>query len=120
MTKRIDSHEIEYCNSECSHFYHNYKDHENIWCDLLDRKIFEDDGYENDEGEILYDSRKREIPKDCQLPIALENCPLFKGGGTIENETRYPYTVDQWVECPLCKGTGEIISQNNGSTTKEE
>lgn len=117
MTKRVVTrvvtYNIEHCNAKCPHFYHNYKDWDNMWCDLLEKKIFEDDG-----GLAWNDLRKRDIPKECPLPMVI-NCPLCKGGGTIENGTRNPYTVDQWIECPSCKGTGEIIAQNNGSATEE-
>lgn len=69
---KIVTYEIEYCNSGCPHFYHKYEDDDNVWCGLLDKKIF-------DFGEsiLLYgDSKKREIPKECPLqdaPIVLEN-----------------------------------------------
>jgi hypothetical protein len=63
MTK-IVTYEIEYCNSGCPHFYHNYEDDDNVWCCLLDKKIFE-----FNESVLLYgDRKKRTIPEECPLP----------------------------------------------------
>lgn len=55
---------IEYCNSICPHFYHNYDDKENIYCDNLNKKIYD---CEDDCIDVFYDFRKRDIPTDCPL-----------------------------------------------------
>lgn len=61
--KRTVTYEVEYCNSRCPHFYHNYYDGENIWCDLLGKMIY---SYNN---ELPFrDLKMREIPKECPLP----------------------------------------------------
>lgn len=68
MTKRLVTYEIEHCNSMCPHFFHNYKDGDNIWCELLKRRIFE-----NFDGLIWDDMQQREIPQECKLPVAQNN-----------------------------------------------
>ena len=56
--------EIKYCNSRCPHFYHDYYDHENIYCNKLDKKIYdcEDDCYE-----FWNDRTLRVFPAECPL-----------------------------------------------------
>ena len=61
--KRIVSYEIEFCNSLCRQFYHNYEDGENCWCAVLNKKIFDC----NDMDNIFYDHTGREFPKECPL-----------------------------------------------------
>lgn len=56
---------IKYCNSLCPYFYHKYGDDDNIWCDKLEKRIYEYDG-----GLIWGDMRERPIPSDCPLPDA--------------------------------------------------
>ena len=52
-----------YCNNSCDHFYHNYEDKENCWCDKLNKCIALYNG-ENVMGE---DYSNREIPEECTL-----------------------------------------------------
>lgn len=61
MIKKVTI-EIEYCNNRCPYFYHNYEDFDNIWCDKLNKKIF-DCG----DGLIMFDFSKRKIPDECPL-----------------------------------------------------
>ena len=63
MKTKIVTYEIEYCNSLCSQFFHNYEDNENCWCARLNKKIFE---VENDDN-IFDDLKSRVFPVDCQL-----------------------------------------------------
>lgn len=65
MTTRIVTYEIEYCNSVCPHFYHNYGDGENIWCDKLKKKVID---VEDEPFLIWGDCKPRPIPDDCPLP----------------------------------------------------
>lgn len=62
MIKKIVVTTISSCNSQCPHFYHNFNDGENVWCDILDRKVSEYDG-----SCIILDFAKRPIPKECPL-----------------------------------------------------
>jgi len=55
--------EIEFCNSLCRQFYHNYEDNENCWCAALNKKIFDC----GDLDDIFHDHTKREIPDCCPL-----------------------------------------------------
>lgn len=54
---------IDYCNNTCPHFYFKYEDRDNIWCGKLNKMIF--DGAE--ECFNWFDSKPREIPKECPL-----------------------------------------------------
>lgn len=66
--KRIVTYKIEHCNNGCPHFYHNYYDRENIWCELLNEKIYDYDG----DFLMWHDSKKREFPQNCKLPRSEE------------------------------------------------
>jgi hypothetical protein len=65
MTRRTVCYEIEYCNHKCRHFFHCFEDHENIWCDKLNKKIFDFDDQLTD---IFHDLKPRPIPEECPLP----------------------------------------------------
>ena len=54
---------VEYCNSSCPYFYHNYYDLENIYCDLLNKKVYDC----QDDCNATYDINKRAIPNNCPL-----------------------------------------------------
>lgn len=56
--------DIEYCNSRCPSFYHNYDDKENIYCVELNKKVCD---CEDDCVDVFYDFRQRDIPVDCPL-----------------------------------------------------
>lgn len=66
---RIISYEIKHCNSMCIHFYYNYFDNENIWCDKLNKKIYECDDFPRWSG----DFKERPFPKECPLPKKVIN-----------------------------------------------
>lgn len=74
--KRTVTYEIEHCNSNCPYFYHNFYDEENIWCSLLDKKIY---GYDGD-FLMFQDYRERKIPKECPLPTSQNHSSAQKGG----------------------------------------
>lgn len=61
--KKIANIEIEYCNSQCPHFYYKFDDNDRIWCGLSGRMIFDDGDLPN----ILGDVKKRSIPSTCLL-----------------------------------------------------
>ena len=61
MVHKLVVYEIEFCNSRCPYFCHNFEDNENIWCSKLDKKIG------NNDGEIWFDQEKRLFPNDCPL-----------------------------------------------------
>jgi hypothetical protein len=67
LKTKIVTYEIEYCNSLCSQFFHNYEDNENCWCARLNKKIFE---VENDDN-IFDDLKSRVFPVDCPLEDAV-------------------------------------------------
>lgn len=54
--------QIRYCNSSCPYFYHKFSDNENMYCDKLKKKIFDDDG-----GDCTFDAKPRPIPNECPL-----------------------------------------------------
>lgn len=83
MIKKV-VYSIRYCNSLCPHFYYNYSDNDHIWCDLLNKKIFNVDHFK------ITDCTPHEIPKDCPLPDADEllGNPL-ELDGTIINKKVY-------------------------------
>lgn len=56
---------IKYCNSTCPFFYHNYDDHENIWCEELNKRVLL-----NDCDEMFDDFKHRDIPENCPLEDA--------------------------------------------------
>jgi hypothetical protein len=56
--------EIEYCNTACPYFYHNYYDCENIYCSKLDKKIFE---FNINDQDIFFDMTPRLFPDECPL-----------------------------------------------------
>lgn len=60
MMKKV-VYSIQNCNGRCPHFYYSYVDGDCIWCDLLDKKIFDADYYISD------DRIPRKFPKDCPL-----------------------------------------------------
>ena len=60
--------EIEFCNSLCRQFYHNYEDNENCWCAALNKKIF--DATMEDIVCLFNDHIERPFPKECPLPDA--------------------------------------------------
>jgi len=61
MVKRAEL-DIYYCNNKCPHFYHKFSDCENIWCDKLDAKVYDDD-YQD----VMFDYSHRPIPEMCPL-----------------------------------------------------
>jgi hypothetical protein len=70
MTKLcIIKHKIDFCNSRCPNFFHNYEDKENCYCMELRKKVY-DFGYRPDVYEDVFgqDSIERPIPADCPLP----------------------------------------------------
>lgn len=59
--------EIEYCNHNCPYHFNNYNDCENLWCGLLNKKVFN-----LGEDEVVWftpvnDTSKRPVPIDCPL-----------------------------------------------------
>ena len=64
--KKIVKYEIEYCNSMCPHFYHNYEKMEDIFCIKLDKKIFDFDIKDN----VFMDTTERAFPNECPLEKA--------------------------------------------------
>lgn len=66
--KKIVKYEIEYCNTRCPNFFHNFDDRENIFCVKLGKKIFDFDIKDN----VFMDLTERPIPKECQLLDAEE------------------------------------------------
>ena len=61
---------IEYCNSRCPNFYHNYEDNEKIYCVELDKKIDDDDMAADKYVDVFCDLRRRPIPSECPLEDA--------------------------------------------------
>jgi hypothetical protein len=66
--KKIVTYNIEFCNSDCPHFYHKYEDHENCWCVKLNKKIF--DFNVDDHIDSIGDCTERAFPEECPLPDA--------------------------------------------------
>lgn len=66
MKTKIVTYNINYCNSLCRNFYHNYDDDEHVWCSVLNKKIFDVDDNDN----IFDDLSIREFPEDCPLENA--------------------------------------------------
>ena len=66
MTDKMAVIFVHHCNNHCPNFYHNYGDHENMWCVMLGRKVYDygdcDHLYEEYEDYTL-----RPIPDDCPL-----------------------------------------------------
>jgi len=61
MTKKCEL-TIDHCNCLCPYFYHNYEDNDNIYCNKLNKKI-----YECDDGDAFFDLNQRGIPGECPL-----------------------------------------------------
>lgn len=55
---------IKYCNNRCPHFYHDFYDHENIYCSILEKKILD---CEENCREFWNDHMPREFPEECPL-----------------------------------------------------
>ena len=62
MTRKRYTKIIIYCNQSCDHFWHNYEDGENCWCDRLNKSVADYGG-----EDVMNDYTAREIPKDCPL-----------------------------------------------------
>lgn len=62
MKRGIVIYNVEYCNSDCPHFYHSFEHGEDMYCSKLGKKIWDYDG-----EDVCFDSRKRPIPKNCPL-----------------------------------------------------
>jgi hypothetical protein len=57
----VIEYDIEFCNARCPHFYFNFDDFDNCWCDKLNRRIFKSCGFD---------------PSDCEERLIPEDCPL--------------------------------------------
>ena len=66
MTKKVIR-EIHYCNDHCPHFYHNFEDSENCWCNKLDKKVYDYDDASYPTELSIFDTKERPIPEDCPL-----------------------------------------------------
>lgn len=54
---------LNFCNSRCPNFFHNYEDKEAVWCGKLERKLY-DAGPADD---VMFDFTHRKIPDCCPL-----------------------------------------------------
>jgi len=54
---------LNFCNSRCPNFFHNYEDQESVWCGKLGRKLY-DAGPADD---VMFDFTHRKIPDCCPL-----------------------------------------------------
>ncbi len=58
---------ILYCNQSCNHFYHNFDDGENCWCERLNMKVAE-----AGPADVMNDYTARPIPEVCPLDDVVE------------------------------------------------
>jgi hypothetical protein len=54
---------VHHCNNHCPNFFHSYEDHENMWCAMLGRKVYD----YGDCDQFYEDYTPRDIPDDCPL-----------------------------------------------------
>jgi hypothetical protein len=54
---------MNFCNSRCPNFFHNFEDGDSIWCGKLERKIFDARACDD----VLFDLSHRKIPAECPL-----------------------------------------------------
>lgn len=63
MTQKQCTIVLNFCNSRCPNFFHNFEDGDSIWCSKLEHKLY-DAGPCDD---MVFDFTQRKIPAACPL-----------------------------------------------------